>query len=436
MPDCQIEDGASPSAKLKNLTENISNNYQSLRQIADQHALDSFFAAKRAFDKLVETRKKKIEDKLISIEVRKEVEIFAKKETFTKEAIAEARAKHAAQQAGTSSTPTGTSTEEYDKDDEPVNLKGGDFLEGIKPTDFKLDDIVLDDQSVNTQTELVFIPDDDNGDNVDNTSDNIDVYDVDVQMSEQHEKNQEHEGKRDEEEKKDEEPLVDNQTVDTQTPLIDLENKFHNLTKDTNSGKKSAEVESSEAEDEIEMQDWSKKDLIKGDLRHLEDVIRIVKEKTKEDNEIIINRIAKIEKALKNFMNHSLEVLRISSQNMNALVDHLERKSQNTDMAIIDDIPTSSSTHQIFKRRTRQTINDMETKMKDLQLKQENNDLREAAKAMMFIEFKTGFVGGGGGGGAAPPPPPDDMSVDVALKKTTIIWTATEIAFDSLAIPV
>lgn len=77
--------------------------------------------------------------------------------------------------------------EEYDKDVEPVKLKGEDFLEGIKPTDFKPDDIVLDNQPVNTQIEAVFIPDDDNGDNFDNTSDNIYVYNVDVQMSKQHE---------------------------------------------------------------------------------------------------------------------------------------------------------------------------------------------------------------------------------------------------------
>lgn len=35
LPDCQIEDGASPSSKLKTLTEHISNNFQSLRQIVD-----------------------------------------------------------------------------------------------------------------------------------------------------------------------------------------------------------------------------------------------------------------------------------------------------------------------------------------------------------------------------------------------------------------
>lgn len=36
--------------------------------------------------------------------------------------------------------------EEYDKDEEPLNIKGEYFLEGIKPTDFKPNDIVLEDQ--------------------------------------------------------------------------------------------------------------------------------------------------------------------------------------------------------------------------------------------------------------------------------------------------
>lgn len=79
-------------------------------------------------------------------------------------------------------------------------------------------------------------------------------------------------------------------------------------------------------------------------MKHLEDVIRIVKDKAEIDNDTIINRVMKTEKALKNFMNHGLEVLRISSKNMNALVDCLERKQENKDMVIIDDIPTSSST--------------------------------------------------------------------------------------------
>lgn len=56
-------------------------------------------------------------------------------------------------------------------------------------------------------------------------------------------------------------------------------------------------------------------------------MIRVVKEKTGADNEIIINWVDKMEKALKTFMNHSLDVLRISSQNMNALLDHLEKKN-------------------------------------------------------------------------------------------------------------
>lgn len=137
-----------------------------------------------------------------------------------------------------------------------------------------------------------------------------------------------------------------------QSKQRDLEYKVHNLINDTNSGKKSVEVETSEVEDEIEMQDWSEKDLIKGDVKHLEDVIRIVKDKTEVDNEIIINRVAKTKKALKNFMNHNLEVLRILSQNMNALVDYLERKNQNKDMVIIDDMLTTSSSPQISRRRT------------------------------------------------------------------------------------
>lgn len=74
----------------------------------------------------------------------------------------------------------------------------------------------------------------------------------------------------------------------------------------------------------------------------MEDVIKIVKDKVEVDNDTIINRVAKTEKALNNFMNHSLEVLRTSSQNMNALVDCLERKQQNKDMVITDDMSTIS----------------------------------------------------------------------------------------------
>ncbi|XP_059065003.1 uncharacterized protein LOC131857032 [Cryptomeria japonica] len=143
----------------------------------------------------------------------------------------------------------------------------------------------------------------------------------------------------------------------------DLDNKINNLIKETNSGKKSTEEETSEAEEEIEMQEWAEKDIIKKDLKHLEDVIIIVKEKIEEDNENITNWVAKTEKALKSFMNHSLEVLRVSSQNMNSLVDHLEMRTQNKDLVIIDDLSTSTST---TRRRTRQTTSDIEKKTKEI----------------------------------------------------------------------
>ncbi|XP_059071755.1 chromatin modification-related protein EAF7-like [Cryptomeria japonica] len=145
------------------------------------------------------------------------------------------------------------------------------------------------------------------------------------------------------------------------------------------------EVETSEAEDEIKMQDWSEKDLVKGDLKHLEDVIRIVKDKAEVENEVIINRVAKTKKALKNFMNHSLEVLRVSSQNMNALVDCPERNQQNKETVIIDDMPTSNSAPQTSRHRTRQMTCDLKIKTKDIHLKQEDKDLREVAKAMMML---------------------------------------------------
>lgn len=89
--------------------------------------------------------------------------------------------------------------------------------------------------------------------------------------------------------------------------------------------------------------------MIKGDLKHLEDVIIIIKDKVEVDNEIIIIRITQTEKALKKFNNHSLEVLKVSSKNMNALVDCLEKNQQNKEMVIIDDVLTSSSAPQSSK---------------------------------------------------------------------------------------
>lgn len=52
-----------------------------------------------------------------------------------------------------------------------------------------------------------------------------------------------------------------------QSKQRDLENKIHNLMEDSNSRKKSVEVDSNKAEDEIKMQDWSEKDIIKGHLK-------------------------------------------------------------------------------------------------------------------------------------------------------------------------
>lgn len=91
-----------------------------------------------------------------------------------------------------------------------------------------------------------------------------------------------------------------------QSKQRDLENKINKLVKDTNSGKKNDEMETSEAEEETEMEDWLEKDLIKGDLKHLEDVIRILKEQAEEDKDNINTQVAQTEKALKIFMNHSL----------------------------------------------------------------------------------------------------------------------------------
>lgn len=77
-----------------------------------------------------------------------------------------------------------------------------------------------------------------------------------------------------------------------------LDYKIEQLIKDRNTkGKEDAVVDTSEVEDKDEIQDWSEKDMIKRDLKHLEDVIRIIKEKGEVDNEII-NRITKTEKGL------------------------------------------------------------------------------------------------------------------------------------------
>ncbi|XP_059070556.1 uncharacterized protein LOC131860195 [Cryptomeria japonica] len=137
----------------------------------------------------------------------------------------------------------------------------------------------------------------------------------------------------------------------------DLDDKIQNLIKDTNTiGKKDTTVDTSEAEDEEEMQDWPEKEMIKGYLKHLEDVIIILKEKGE-----------------------------VSSHNMNALVACLEKNKQNKEMVIIDDVSTTSSAPHSSRRRTRQTTSDLEMKTKDTHQMQDNKDLKEVANAMMML---------------------------------------------------
>lgn len=95
----------------------------------------------------------------------------------------------------------------------------------------------------------------------------------------------------------------------------------------SDSGKQHEEMENSEVQEEMEMEDWLEKDFIKGNLKHLEDIIKILKEQVEEDKDNVNARMARNEKALTSLMDHSLQVIKVSSQNMNALVNHLEKKT-------------------------------------------------------------------------------------------------------------
>ncbi|XP_059072498.1 uncharacterized protein LOC131873613 [Cryptomeria japonica] len=65
VPECKFDKGASPSGKLKTITERISKDFQSLHQISNRQALERFTQAKRAtFDQMIESEKKEIIDKL------------------------------------------------------------------------------------------------------------------------------------------------------------------------------------------------------------------------------------------------------------------------------------------------------------------------------------------------------------------------------------
>ncbi|XP_057859038.1 uncharacterized protein LOC131067888 [Cryptomeria japonica] len=79
--------------------------------------------------------------------------------------------------------------EEEVKEDEPKRFKVEDLPKGVKIIEFKPNEIVLDDQPMNTQSELEVIPDDDDTGNNDNVGapGNVNVQDIDVEMSKQHE---------------------------------------------------------------------------------------------------------------------------------------------------------------------------------------------------------------------------------------------------------
>lgn len=65
VPKCKIDNEASPSEKLKIITKYISKDFQSLHQISKWQALERFTQAKRvAFDQVIESEKKKIDEKL------------------------------------------------------------------------------------------------------------------------------------------------------------------------------------------------------------------------------------------------------------------------------------------------------------------------------------------------------------------------------------
>ncbi|XP_059077989.1 uncharacterized protein LOC131876572 [Cryptomeria japonica] len=77
--------------------------------------------------------------------------------------------------------------------------------------------------------------------------------------------------------------------------------------------------------------------------------------------------------------------LKVSSQNINALVACLEKDKQNKKTVIIDDEMTSSSVQHSSRYKTRQNASELELKTKGNQQMQENKDLKEATNAMMML---------------------------------------------------
>lgn len=67
--ECKIDNEASPSDKLKTITEHISKYFQSLQHISNRKGLERFTQTKRVgFDQVIEFEKKKIDEKTKLIE--------------------------------------------------------------------------------------------------------------------------------------------------------------------------------------------------------------------------------------------------------------------------------------------------------------------------------------------------------------------------------
>lgn len=64
-PEFKFDKGSSPSDNLKVITEHISKHFQSLQQISNRQALESFTQAKRStFDQMIELENNEINDKM------------------------------------------------------------------------------------------------------------------------------------------------------------------------------------------------------------------------------------------------------------------------------------------------------------------------------------------------------------------------------------
>ncbi|XP_059064805.1 uncharacterized protein LOC131856871 [Cryptomeria japonica] len=94
--------------------------------------------------------------------------------------------------------------DEQVEEDSFEKFKSEELPKGVKVMDFELDNKYMQDDPIDTESTI--IPDDDTRDNVDNNVDNIDAFDVDVQIFEQHEQQEEQVENKTEEKSSDEPP--------------------------------------------------------------------------------------------------------------------------------------------------------------------------------------------------------------------------------------